>query len=1104
MDCPSCGNANPDGKKFCGDCGAPLPMRCAGCGVENPPGKKFCSDCGAALMIGASTARVEATQPASPMSSAERRQLTVMFCDLVGSTALASKLDPEDLREVIGTYHRCVDDTVCRVGGFVAKYMGDGVLVYFGYPQAHEDDAERAVRSGLMLTEGIKQLDPDERLRVRIGIATGLVIVGDLIGAGAAREQVVVGETPNLAARLQTVAEPDSVVIAASTRCLTGGLFEYDDLGAVDAKGFAEPVRAWRVRGESTIGSRYEALRSGETPLVGRDEEIQLLRRRWRLATSGVGEVVLLAGEPGIGKSRLTASLVEDISGEPHIRLWYFCSPHHTDSALHPFIGQLERAVGFGRDDGPSTKLAKFDALLSRVTTSVEDGRLLADLLSLPDDGRFPVLDLTPQQRKQRTLEALIRQLEYLAHRQPVLLIFEDAHWVDPTSLELIDRMVERIRRWPVLLLMTFRPEFHPPWTGQAHVTMVALRRLDPRDGAAMVERIARNRALPTELVNELVERADGVPLFVEELTKAVLEASDGDADGAAASAPRPALAVPATLQASLMARLDRLGPAAKDVAQIGAAIGREFSYELMVVVAQRAETELQATLGQLVDAGLAFCRGLPPEASYLFKHALVQDAAYGTLLRARRHELHGRIATALEDHFSESVDQQPELLAQHCAEARWIEKAIVYWERAGRQSLARSAMIESIAQVRKGLDLLAHRPDGPERWRQELSLQRVLGAALLASKGNAASETGQAYVRARELCERLGDTAALIPVLGALSTYYQTAGEYTAMRRISENILRLGEQQADAAGSLVGSRSMGLCLFHLGEFAAARASFERVLDLYTPEAHNALVTVTSFDVRTGALSYLSMILSVQGQLEEAESLSKLALTVSRDLRNPHNRVFSLNYAVVYRLLRRLEQAAEEPLDELLSLAVEHGFPVWFGTANIMRGYLLAARGEAASGLALARKGWADWTATGSKYHGTYYLGLLAQTSERAGQIDEAMDLVGTALGMADGMGERWFEAELHRVLGEWLVAHRRDERPRAEACFHRALAVAREQRARTWELRAATSLARLWRDQGKRDAALDLLVPVCDGAAEGFNMHELRDARALLDELRG
>ena len=1078
-------------------------MDCPSCGNDNPDGKKFCGDCGAALIAGASGARAEAVSPEPPTPSAERRQLTVMFCDLVGSTALASKLDPEDLREVIGAYHRCVDDTVRRFGGFVAKYMGDGVLVYFGYPQAHEDDAEQAVRSGLVLIAGMKQLDADERLRVRIGIATGLVIVGDLIGAGAAQEQAVVGETPNLAARLQTVAAPDSVVIAASTRRLIGGLFECDDLGAVDAKGFAEPVRAWRVRSESAIDSRYEALRSGQTALVGRDEEIELLCRRWRRATNGGGEVVLLSGEPGIGKSRLTAALLEEISGEPHTRLLYFCSPHHTDSALHPVIRQLERAVGFARDEDPSIRLAKLDALLSRVTTSLEDARLIADLLSLPD-GWFPRLDLTPQQRKQRTLEALLRQLEYLARRQPVLLIFEDVHWIDPTSLELMDRTVDRIRGWPVLLLMTFRPEFRPPWTEQAHVTIVALSGLDPRDGAAIVERIAGNRALPTEIVNEIVERTDGVPLFVEELTKAVLEASDGNAGDVVASAPGRALAVPSTLHASLMARLDRLRPAAKEVAQIGAAIGREFSYELLFAVARWSETKLRAALGQLVGAGLAFCQGLPPAASYLFKHALVQDAAYGTLLRVRRQELHGRIATTLEDRFPETVDHQPELLARHCTQAGWNEKAIAYWGRAGWQSLSRSAMIESVAQVRKGLDLLAHLSDGPERWRRELDLQRVLGAALLASKGNGVPETGQAYARARELCERLSDTTALIPVLGALSTYHQTVGEYAAMRRISEDMLRLGEQEGDAAGSLVGSRSMGLCLYHLGEFAAARASFERVLDLYTPEAHNALVTVTSFDVRTGALSYLSMILAIQGQPAEAASFSEQALTVSRDLHNPHNRVFSLNYATVSKLLRRLEQAAEEPLAELLSLAVEHGFPVWLGTANIMRGYVVAARGETAAGLALARKGWAEWTATGSKYHGTYYLGLLAQTCERAGEIDEAMDLIGTALEMADSTGERWFEAELRRVQGEWFVTHRRDEGPRAETCFDHALAVAKEQKARTWELRAATSLARLWRDQGKHTEALDLLAPVYDGTTEGLSTLELRDARVLLDELRG
>ena len=1026
-----------------------------------------------------------------------------MFCDLVDSTALSARLDPEDMREIIGAYHRCCAEQITKVGGFVAKYMGDGVLAYFGYPQAHEDDAERALRAALSLTEAIPKLptERDATLQVRIGIATGLVVVGDLIGEGDAQERGVVGDTPNLAARLQALAEPGQVVISQGTRRLTGGMFKYRDLGRVPIKGLADPMQAWRVTGPSEVQSRFEAHHETSLiPLIGREEELELLVRRWQRATSGEGQVVLLSGEPGIGKSRLTAALEERLQDEPHTRLRYFCSPQHTDSALYPIINQLERAAAFERHDIPAARLDKLTALLGQSSGHERDTELLAELLLIPTGDRYAPLDWTAQRKKDETLKALLRQLEILSRQRPVLMIYEDVHWVDPTSRELLDLIVEQVRRRPVLLLITFRPEFQPLWIGQPHVTMMTLSRLDARDGATIVERTAGNRALPTALVSEIIERTDGVPLFVEELTKAVLEASN--AIDAVASAPMPALAIPATLHASLMARLDRLGPAVKEVAQVGAAIGREFSYELLAAVAQRTDAELRAALGQLVEAGLAFCRGLPPQATYLFKHALVQDAAYGTLLRARRQELHGGIATALEQRFPETVDQQPDLLAHHCAQAGATEKAITYWGRAGRQSLARSAMSEAIAQGRKALDLLAHVPKGQERWRQELDLQRVLGAALLASKGNAAPETERAYLRARELCEQLGDTAALIPVLGALSTSYQTCAEYGAMRRVCEDLLRIGERQDDTAGSLVGSRSMGLCLYHLGEFDAARPYLERVLDLYTPEAHNALVSVTSYDVRTGALSYLSMILCIQGQPEKAASFSAQALTVSRDLRSPHNRVFSLTYAAVSKLLGRIERAAEELLDEFVSLATEHGFPVWLATANIMCGYVLAGQGETGPGLALARQGWCDRMATGSKYHGPYYLGLLAQTCERVGETDEALEFIDKALEMADRTGERWFEAELHRLQGEWLVAHRREEQQRAEASFHRAVDVARRQNAKMFGLRASTDLARLWRDQGKRTEARDLLAPIYGWFAEGFDTPDLKEAKALLEEL--
>ena len=785
--------------------------------------------------------------PVTQQDTAERRQVTVMFSDLVGSTALSVRMDPEDLREIISAYQKCVAETVARFGGFVAKYMGDGVLVYFGYPQAHEDDAERAVRAGLELIQAVGRLKSSAPLQTRVGIATGLVVVGDLIGSGAAQEQAVVGETPNLAARLQGIAEPNTVVIAESTRRLLGNLFDLEDLGAQDLKGIGGRVRAWAALRPASVESRFEALHAGGlTELVGREEELELLLRRWSKAKTGEGQVVLLSGEAGIGKSRLTAALMERLEGEPHTRLRYFCSPQHTDSALYPIIGQMERAAGLAHGDTAQVKLDKLDALFARTSTSSQDAALFAEMLSLPNDGRYPALELEPQQRRQKTLEALTAQVEALSRQNPLLMIFEDAHWTDPTSLEVFGRVVDRVRSLRVLLIVTFRPDFDPFWVGRPYVTFLAINRLAQRDIEAMIDRVVGNKFIPASVRHDIIERTDGIPLFVEEMTKAVLEAEgEGEARRTAAAVPSPALAVPASLHGPLMARLDRLGPA-KEVAQVGAAIGREFSHTLLAAVVRKPEAELHSALDRLIAAGLLFQHGAPPYATYLFKHALVQDAAYGTLLREPRRALHARIAEALESQFTDITESQPELLARHYTEAGLIEKAARLWGTAGQRSLARSALVEAVEQLTRALAQIDVLPATPELRREQIKLQVALITPLGWIKGPTAPETKAAAERARMLVEQAevrgeppDDPLILFSVLYGFWNAVPFNGD--VCRGLAAHFLALAAKQQMTAPRLIGHRIMGHTLFHTGEFVEAKAHFDKGLALYNAAEHRPL-----------------------------------------------------------------------------------------------------------------------------------------------------------------------------------------------------------------------------------------------------------------------
>jgi len=1037
------------------------------------------------------------TPPGPASGEAERRQLTVMFCDLVGSTPLATRFDPEDLREIVGAYHRCVSDTVARFAGFVAKYMGDGVLVYFGYPEAHEDDAERAVRAGLAVIEAVDKLAGPEKLNVRLGLASGLVVVGDLIGAGAAQERGVVGETPNFAARLQALAAPGALVIADSTRRQIGQLFEIEDLGLRALAGFAEPQRAWCIAGESGVLSRFEALRSEATPLVGRDEELDLLLRRWQQAKAGEGRVVLVSGEPGIGKSRLSAALSSRIQGEPHTRVRYFCSPHHQDSALYPFIVQLEHASGFARDDTTDGKLSKLQALLSLGTPGNEI-ELLAELLSLPNTAAD--LNLSQQRKREQLFETLLRQLETSALSRPVLMVFEDAHWIDPTSRELLDLILNRVSRLPVLLIVTFRPEFQHGWSGQSQVTVMALNRLGGHDGAALVEHLAGNAGLAREAVDEIVERADGVPLFVEELTKAVLESGDPSDRVAAvlAASPSPAVSIPATLHASLIARLDRLGPSAKEVAQIGAILGREFGYDLIEPVAHRPAVELTVALDRLEAAGLLFCRGIAPQSSYLFKHALVQDAAYSTLLRGRRQELHARVAAALEEHFGDLVQRQPELLAHHLTAAGDIERAVDQWLKAGRHAGGRLAHAEAIAHLERGLGLLGSLPETPARDAREIELQLALGVSSITVKGMTSPVVRQTYARAHELAERGGDERQLFQALYGRWQNIGASGMAVAARPLSDKLLQVTARGADDGLRLQAHHSAWTTRWVSGELAEAYAHTREGCRLYDPERHAShRHTYGGHDPGVCAHMTGGQTEWVLGYPDRAAASTGEGLALADRIAHPFSREVALEYAILLRVNRGEPELGLAYLSAATALRAEQRVasvidPLFFqGAVQIAQGAPADAAASLREGFAPGRLGtlWRPWG-----------LCLLAQALTLQGSHDAALATLAEGFERIEASGERTWQAELHRIHG--LVLRAQNQLDEAQASLQRALHVAQTQQAKSLELRAATSLARLWGEQGRRVEALESLAPVYGWFTEGFDTADLKEAKALLDQL--
>jgi class 3 adenylate cyclase/predicted ATPase len=1048
---------------------------------------------------------------APPSHDAERRQLTVMFCDLVDSTKLSSRLDPEEYREVVRAYQRVCTEVIQRYDGHIAQLLGDGLLVYFGYPQAHEDDPQRAVRTGLGILAAMgdlnSRLQPAQgiQLAIRIGIHTGLVVIGDMGGAGR-QEQLALGEVPNVAARMQGLAEPNTVAISAAAYRLVQGFFECQELGEQALRGVSQPIAVYRVLQDSGARGRLDvAAPRGLTPLVGREQEVGLLLERWAEVKDGRGHVVLLTGDAGIGKSRLVQMLKDHVADEPHIRWECRSAEYSQNTALFPLTDLFQRLLRFQAEETPDEKLGKLEQTLSQYRLPLQESvPLFAPLLSLSlPEHHYPPLNLSPQRQRQKTLETIVAILLELAERQPVLFIVEDLHWTDPTTLELLNLILDQTSTASMLVLLTCRPTFQPSWSHRSYLTEITVNRLSQPQIERMIERITDEKRLPPDVRQLLVQRTDGVPLFVEEMTKAILESGHLKevAGHYELTKPFSMFAIPATLQDSLMARLDRL-VSAKGIAQLGAVIGRQFAYALLHAVSHVDDATLQRELSRLVDAELVYQRGVPPQSTYLFKHALIRDAAYESLLKSTRQQYHQRIAQVLEAQFPETAETQPELVAHHYTEAGLTEQAVGYWQQAGEKARQRSANTEAIVHLSRGLELIKMLPETPERIQQELVLLTELGAALMMHKGFAAPEVERTYAHALELCQHVGETPQIFPILAGLRRFYTVRAAFQTARELGERLLALAQRVDNPVFLLEAHSALGINAFWYGDFVLARAYFEQGLALGMPHFHNDRMPLYAQDPREAGLAHAALTAWLLGYPDQALRQSQEALTLAQSLAHLNTLVHALCWASIVHQHRREVQATQEQAEAVLTLSDKQGFQLWLALGTCQWGWALAEQGQRAAGMAQIRQGLAALRVTGQETWVPYMLALLAERQGQSGAPEAGLTVLDEALTLVDKNDERWCEAELHRLKGELLLAQSSGNTAEAQTCFHQAMNIAKRQQAKSWELRATTSLARLWQQQGKHQEAYNLLAPVYGWFTEGFDTADLKDAKALLDEV--
>ena len=974
---------------------------------------------------------------------------------MVGSTELSSRLDPEDLRDIMRAFQRSCESAIFGFDGRIARYMGDGILAYFGFPAAHEDSAERAVQAAL---EGIRlvselSFEGVPHLEMRVGIATGLVVVGDLIGDGPSREFALVGDAPNLAARLQQLAKPNQILVAPATRRLIGDLFEFEDLGDQDVKGFLEPIAVSGVLRRSKA-SRFEARRSGRiVPLIGREAELTVLRDAFEKAKTGQGQLVAVSGEPGIGKSRLVNSFRHQM---PHgsCRVFLFqCSSYHMSSPWYPVIRHVDDVLGSGYEARGSTKLERLEALIDDIspTRRASIVPLLAPLLGIPtEEGQYPPLDLTPQKQKQRTFLAMVEMLRAHCEQQPVILIAEDIHWIDHTSSQMLEMIRESLPNWRMLLIATFRPEYRALGGADASIS---LNRLSPTQVASMVEAIDQGRKLPTPVVGEIISKTDGVPLFVEEVTNTVLASGEKGASGGAPWS----TAVPDTLHDSLMARLDQLA-SAKTVAQIASAIGREFAFDLLEATAPAPPHEVRAAVDRLREAGLLSRREFSAIETYSFKHALVQETAYASMLRSERQPLHMRIAETLSTKFIDVADGAPEVVAYHFTQAREFTPAINHWLKAGRQASKRSAFMEAITHFETALKLLEELPQDKTRLDLELQLQQSLANASIAAKGFGAPQTIVAFNRALDLCKELGSGPQIFAVLNGLVGAHLMGGEIQKARAVAQDLLALATERNDKTALLMGHRVLGMSLFMLGELAPAKRELQEAMALYDPEQHAPLALIFSHDFKATAQVYLGVVMALSGDIDEGVGHSLDALGYAQHLRHPHSICYVLSFLAGTYLCAGNPQAAFPVADRTVTQSNELGFPQWVAGGLMLRGWARLGLGELEAGLADIRSSIRALEKTGTLIWMQFSHYLLARALAADHQWSKAAEIVDRLSAEIRAGGGRWYEAEVIRLRGDIL---RGQHKPASEieACYESAIAIARRQGARMWELKAMESL---------------------------------------------